>query len=171
MLLNDSRRDARLSTDGELVLLADQDRELWDAAEIDEGLRMLQRAEAMPGRGPYRLQAAIAACHARGADPAALERAYEALLEIDPSPVARLNHAVAVALAGDVERGLGLVDAIEGLEEYRHYHAARADLLRRLDRADEARASYARALELTAGGPERRFLARRLDDLAAATPE
>ena len=100
MLLQDSRRDARLSADGELVLLADQDRGLWDGRAIDEGLRMLERAESLRRPGPYQLQAAIAAGHAQGSDPPTLAAAYEALLRLDDSPVARLNHAVAVALAG-----------------------------------------------------------------------
>jgi RNA polymerase sigma-70 factor (ECF subfamily) len=134
MLLQDSRRDARLSAEGELVLLADQDRSLWDAREIDEGLRMLDRAEALRRPGPYQLQAAIAAGHAQLSSSETLAATYEALLQVDPSPVARLNHAVAVALAGDPERALELVDAIDGLDDYRHFHSARADLLRRLDR-------------------------------------
>ena len=162
MLLQDSRRDARLSADGELVLLADQDRSLWDARAIDEGLRMLGRAETQRRPGPYQLQAAIAAGHAQGSDAATLALAYEALLRLDRSPVARLNHAVAVALAGEVERGLSLAEAIQGLADYRHYHSARADLLRRLGRMAEAHDAYARALELTEDGPERRFLERRL---------
>ena len=162
MLLQDSRRDARLSADGELVLLADQDRSLWDARAIDEGLRMLGRAETQRRPGPYQLQAAIAAGHAQGSDAATLALAYEALLRLDRSPVARLNHAVAVALAGEVERGLSLAQAIQGLADYRHYHSARADLLRRLGRMAEAHDAYVRALELTEDGPERRFLERRL---------
>jgi RNA polymerase sigma-70 factor (ECF subfamily) len=162
MLLQDSRRDARLSADGELVLLADQDRSLWDARAIDEGLRMLGRAETQRRPGPYQLQAAIAAGHAQGSDAATLALAYEALLRLDRSPVARLNHAVAVALAGEVERGLSLAEAIQGLADYRHYHSARADLLRRLGRMAEAHDAYVRALELTEDGPERRFLERRL---------
>ena len=163
MLLQDSRRDARVSPDGELVLLADQDRGLWDMQAIDEGLRMLDRAEAQRRHGPYQLQAAIAAGHAQGSDPATLAATYEALLRLDGSPVARLNHAVAVALAGDVERGLALLEAIPGLDGYRHYHSARADLLRRLGRSEEARAAYVRAIELTDDGPERRFLETRLE--------
>lgn len=166
MLLQDSRRDARLSTDGELVLLADQDRSLWDGRAIDEGLRMLARAEAQRRPGPYQLQAAIAAGHAQGSDAATLALAYEALLRLDRSPVARLNHAVAVALAGDVEQGLALIEAVPGLAGYRHYHSARADLLRRLGRDCDARVAYLRALELTDDGPERRFLERRLADTA-----
>jgi len=171
MLLQDSRRDARLSQDGELVLLADQDRSLWDAREIEEGLRMLEHAATLLRPGPYQLQAAIAAGHAQGSSPETLAAAYEALLQVDPSPVARLNHAAAVALAGDPSRGLELVDAIEGLDGYRHFHSARADLLRRLERRDEAHAAYSRALELTDEGPERRFLERRLSETASLTPE
>ncbi len=162
MLLQDSRRDARLSPDGELVLLADQDRSLWDRAAIDEGLRMLARAEAQRRPGVYQLQAAIAAGHAQGSDAATLVAAYEALLRLDGSPVARLNHGVAVALAGDVGDGLALIEAVPGLDGYRHFHSACADLLRRLGREAEAREAYRRALELTEDGPERRFLERRL---------
>ncbi len=164
MLLQDSRRDARTSAEGELVLLADQDRGLWDRPAIDEGLRMLARAEAQRRPGPYQLQAAIAAGHAQGSDAATLVAAYEALLRLDGSPVARLNHGVAVALAGDVDEGLALIEAIPGLDGYRHFHSARADLLRRLGRAAEALDAYGRALELTEDGPERRFLERRLTD-------
>ncbi len=171
MLLQDSRRDARLSLEGELVLLADQDRSLWDTRAIDEGLRMLRRAEAQRRPGTYQLQAAIAAGHAQGSDPAVLAAAYGALLQLDGSPVARLNHGVAVALAGDVKGGLSLIEVIGGLEGYRPYHAARADLLRRLERLDEATSAYLRALELSEEGPERRFLERRLDETRAASPE
>ncbi|MEO5634741.1 RNA polymerase sigma factor [Gaiella sp.] len=162
MLLQDSRRDARLSPNGELVLLADQDRALWDRAAIDEGLRMLARAEAQRRPGVYQLQAAIAAGHAQGSDARTVVAAYEALLRLDGSPVTRLNHAVAVALAGEVEDGLALIEAIPGLDSYRHFHSARADLLRRLGRDAEAREAYRRALTLTEDGPEQRFLERRL---------
>jgi RNA polymerase sigma-70 factor (ECF subfamily) len=163
MLLQDSRRDARLSPEGELVLLADQDHRLWDMQAVDEGLRMLARAETQRRPGPYQLQAAIAAGHAQGSDAATLAAAYEALLRLDGSPVARLNHAVAVAFTGDVEQGLALIEAIPGLDGYRHYHSARADLLRRLGRQDEARGAYRSAIELTGDGPERRFLESRLE--------
>jgi RNA polymerase sigma-70 factor (ECF subfamily) len=166
MLLQDSRRDARLSADGELVLLADQDRDRWDARSIDEGLRMLARAEAQRRPGPYQLQAAIASGHAQGSDATTIAAAYEALIRLDPSPVARLNHAVAIALAGDVARGLSLVEDVAGLEEYRHYHAARADLLRRSGKLPEAHDAYLRTLELTDDGPERQFLERRLSETA-----
>ncbi len=163
MLLQDSRRDARLSADGDLVLLADQDRRLWDTRAIDEGLRMLARAEAQGRPGPYQLQAAIASGHAQDSDPMTLVAAYETLLQLDDSPVARLNHAVAVALAGDVLEGLLLIDAIPGLDGYRHFHSARADLLRRLGRESEARSAYRAAIALTDEGPERRFLEGRLE--------
>ena len=132
---------------------------------------MLERAESLRRPGPYQLQAAIAAGHAQGSDPAVLAAAYEALLELDPSPVARLNHAVAVALAGEPDRGLALVDGLDGLDEYRHFHSARADLLRRLGRSADAEAAYLRALELTDDGPEKRFLERRLREIRAGRPE
>jgi RNA polymerase sigma-70 factor (ECF subfamily) len=112
----------------------------------------------------YQLQAAIAAGHAQGSDAATLVAAYDALLRLDGSPVTRLNHGVSVALAGDVEQGLMLIEAIQGLDGYRHFHSARADLLRRLGREEEARDAYRRALELTEEGPERRFLERRLSE-------
>jgi RNA polymerase sigma-70 factor (ECF subfamily) len=165
LLLQDSRRRARVGPDGELVLLADQDRSLWDERTIDEGLRVLRRAEAHRRPGRYQLQAAIAAGHAEGADPATIAATYDALLEIDPSPVVRLNRAVAVALAGDVSRGLELIDGLEELDGYAYLHAARADLLRRLGRTDEAAESYRRALELTDNVTERRFLERRLREV------
>ena len=171
MLLQDSRRDARLSAAGELVLLADQDRSLWDARAIDEGLRMLDRAEAQRRPGPYQLQAAIAAGHAQGSDAATIAAAYEALLRVDCSPVVRLNHAVAVALAGDVDRGLALVDTLDGLDGYRHFHAARADLLRRAGRLAEAQVAYEHAIALTGDGPERLFLERRASELTAGPQE
>ena len=165
LLLQDSRRDARIDAAGDLVLLADQDRARWDRTEIDEGLHVLLRAEAYRRPGPYQLQAAIAAGHAEGADPASIAAVYEALEHVDPSPVVRLNHAVAVALAGDVERGLALIDAIEGLDGYAYLPAARADLLRRLGRPSDAAASYRTALALTDNAPERRFLERRLREI------
>ena len=167
LLLQDSRRDARLGADGDLVLLADQDRSLWDREEIEEGLRVLRRAEALRRPGPYQLQAAIAAGHAEGAEPGVIAGVYAALLRLDPSPVVRLNHAVAVALAGDVEGGLALMDGIEGLDGYSYLPAARADLLRRLGRSRDAAASYREALALTDNAPERRFLERRLREVGS----
>lgn len=165
MLLQDSRRAARVGPAGELVLLADQDRRLWDAREIDEGLRLLERARQRRSPGPYQLQAAIAAGHVQGSDPSVIAAAYLQLEAIDPSPIVRLNRAVAVALAGQVEGGLALIDAIEGLDGYHYLHGARADLLRRLGRRDEAIAAYERALAVTANEAERRFYAGRLDEL------
>ena len=167
LLLQDSRRAARIGADGELVLLADQDRSRWDRSRIDEGLRVLRRAEAQRRPGPYQLQAAIAAGHAEGADAATIAAVYELLERIDPSPVVRLNRAVALALAGEVEAGLALIDGIEGLDDYAYLHSARADLLRRLDRHDEAAAAYTRALELTDNARERAFLERRLVEVSA----
>jgi RNA polymerase sigma-70 factor (ECF subfamily) len=165
LLLQDARRDARVGPDGELVLLADQDRALWDTAAIEEGQRVLDRAAALRRPGPYQLQAAIAAGHAEGASPDVIAATYGALVQLDPSPIVRLNRAVAVALAGDVERGLSLIDEIEGLDGYSYLPAARADLLRRLDRRDEAAAGYREALALTDNAPERRFLERRLREV------
>ncbi len=166
LLLQDSRREARVGPDGELVLLADQDRALWDTRAIDEGLRVLRRAEAHGRPGQYQLQAAIAAGHAEGAEPGTIAAVYDALLQIDPSPVVRLNRAVAIALAGDVATGLELIDGLEDLGGYAYLHAARADLLRRIGRNDEAAASYRNALALTDNAPELRFLERRLREVA-----
>jgi RNA polymerase sigma-70 factor (ECF subfamily) len=165
LLLQDSRRAARVDASGELVLLADQDRSLWDTTRIDEGLRVLERALALRRSGPYQLQAVIAASHSRGADWQTILTAYDRLLELDPSPVVSLNRAVAVALSGSVEQGLGEIDGIAGLEGYAPYHSARADLLRRLGRDEEAAAEYRRAHELTASAAERRFYERRLGEL------
>jgi len=166
MLLQDSRRDARIGTDGELVLLDDQDRSLWNVARIDEGLRMLERAVSYRRPGPYQLQAAIAAATAEERPRDEIAALYDRLVELDPSPVVRLNRAVAIALAGDVERGLELLDGIEGLEDYLFLHAARADLLRRLGRHDESAAAYRRALRLTANEAEARYLERRLAEVS-----
>lgn len=168
LLLQDSRREARVGRDGELVLLAEQDRELWDRRSIDEGLRMLRRAEAHRRPGPYQLQAAIAAGHAEGTDPGTIAAVYDALVEIDPSPVVRLNRAVAIAIAGDVASGLELLAALEELSGYPYLHAARADLLRRLGHNEAAADSYRRALALTDNLPERRFLERRLHEVTGA---
>ncbi len=148
------------------MLLEDQDRSLWSAERIDEGLRVLERAVSLRRPGPYQLQAAIAAAHAEDRPRAEIVALYEALATIAPSPVVQLNHAVAVALAGDLDEGLALLDAIDGLEGYHLFHAARADLYRRLDRRDEAADSYRRALELTTSDPESRFLERRLAEVS-----
>ncbi len=166
LLLQDSRRAARVGPDGEIVLLDDQDRSLWDRARIDEGLRVLDRAVALGGLGPYQLQAAVAAAHAQDRPRDEIVALYDRLVAADSSPVVRLNRAVAVALAGDVGKGLALLDEIEGLESYRPLHAARADLHRRLDQRDEAASSYRRALELTGSDSETRYLERRLAEVS-----
>jgi RNA polymerase sigma-70 factor (ECF subfamily) len=168
LLLQDSRREARVGADGELVLLADQDRSLWDRRSIDEGLRVLRRAEAHRRPGPYQLQAAIAAGHAEGADPGTIAAVYDALVAFDPSPVVRLNRAVAIALAGDVAAALELIDGLDELSGYAYLHAARADLLRRLGRDGEAAGSYRAALALVDNAAERRFLERRLHEAERA---
>jgi RNA polymerase sigma-70 factor, ECF subfamily len=148
--------------DDELVLLEDQDRALWDAGRIDEGIRVLERAVSLGRPGPYQLQAAIAAAHAEGRPWEEIALLYDRLARLDPSPVVELNRAVAVALSGRMEEGLALIAELEELDGYHLLHAARADLLRRLDRREEAAASYRRALELTANETETRYLERRL---------
>ena len=161
LLFQDARRDARVR-DGALVLLEDQDRALWDAAEIDAGRRALRRALSLPARGPYLLQAGIAAAHSDGvSDWPQIALLYAQLTAIDPSPVVALNHAVAVAMADGPDAGLALVDGIAGLGDYYLFHSARADLLRRLGRGDEARDAYDRAIVLAPSDVERAFLAAR----------
>jgi RNA polymerase sigma-70 factor (ECF subfamily) len=162
MLLQDSRRAARTGPDGELVLLEDQDRSLWDSGRIEEGLRMLERAVSLRQAGPYQIQAAIAAAHAEGRPWDEIVVLYERLSMLEPSPVVDLNRAVAIALSGRIDEGLALMDRLEGLDGYHLLHAARADLLRRLDRREDAAASYRRALELTENEAETRYLERRL---------
>jgi RNA polymerase sigma-70 factor, ECF subfamily len=166
MLLQDSRRAARVGEHGEIVLLEDQDRSLWDRSRIDEGLRVLDRAASLRRPGPYQLQAAIAAAHAEDRPREEIVVLYDALATIDPSPVVRLNRAVAVALAGDVDRGLALIDEIDALQEYHLLHAARADLCRRLGRREEAAAAYRRAIELAANETETRYLEGRLAEVS-----
>ncbi len=174
MLLHDSRRMTRATPEGELVLLADQDRSRWDRDRIAEGVALLERALSSRRVGPYTLQAAIAAVHAQApsaeaTDWAEIAALYDVLLRLEPSPVVELNRAAAVAMRDGAEAGLALVDAILArgeLGDYHLAHAARADLCRRLGRREEARASYRRALELTRQGAERRFLERRLAELA-----
>ena len=165
MQLQDSRRDARVAPDGSLVLLEDQDRDLWDAEEIAAGKRALERALRLRRSGPYQLQAAIAALHTEPAtDWPQIAALYEALLRHTPSPVVELNRAVAVAMAESPKRGLELIQGLP-LEDYHLFHSTRADLLRRLGERDAARISYERALELTASPAERSFLERRLAEL------
>ena len=166
MLLHDARRDARLDAAGELVLLEDQDRSLWDRAHVAEGRRVLDRALRLRRPGPYQLQAAIASLHFEDeTDWPQIAELYARLGEVTPSPVVELNRAVAVAMAEGPERGLELIDAIEGLDAYRHLHSARADLLRRLGRGDDAAGAYRRALELADEPAERVFLERRLAEV------
>lgn len=175
MLLQQSRWAARTSDSGELVLLDHQDRSRWDAAQMAEGTALVECALASRRFGPYTLQAAIAAVHAEAPAPGATDweqivGLYDVLLRVDPSPVVELNRAAAVAMRDGPLAGLILVDAIldrGDLADYHLAHSARADLCRRLGRAAEARASYERALALTRQEPERRFLERRLAELAA----
>ena len=174
MLLHDSRRAARTSGSGELILLDQQDRSLWDRDQIAEGTKLLERALSSRRAGPYTIQAAIAAVHAGAPDAAATDWAeivglYGVLSRADGSPVIALNRAVAVAMRDGPEAGLVLIEAILGrgdLADYHPAHAARAELCRRLGRTADARASYERALTLARQEPERRFLERRLADLS-----
>jgi RNA polymerase sigma-70 factor, ECF subfamily len=172
MLLHDSRRDARVGPDGELVLLEDQDRSRWDLAEIAEGTALVERALALGGgSGPYTLQAFIAAEHTRGPDWRRVAAAYDRLLRIHGGPVVALNRAVAVAMASGPEAGLALMDELAGeLDGYHLFQSARADMLRRLDRRDEASAAYGRALGLATVPAERAFLRRRLDEVRGSDP-
>ncbi len=164
MLLHDSRRETRFA-DGELVLLGDQDRTRWNAAQIARGRAELDRVIALGGRGPYVLQAAIASLHAETpCDWAQIAALYAELARLTASPVVELNRAIAVAETEGPEAGLRIVDDL-GLADFRYLHATRAELLRRLGRTDEARAAYRRARDLTDDGAERRFLQRRLTDL------
>jgi RNA polymerase sigma-70 factor (ECF subfamily) len=173
MLLQESRRAARASPTGELILLDAQDRSLWDAAMIGEGTALVTRALSSRRFGPYTLQAAIAAVHAEAPDGAATDWAqivglYDVLLRIEPSPIVELNRAVAVAMRDGPAAGLKLVEVLLArgdLENYHLAHATRADLCRRLGKANEARSAYERALELSRLEPERRFLERRLAEL------
>jgi RNA polymerase sigma-70 factor (ECF subfamily) len=165
MLLHDARRAARVR-EGELVLLADQDRSLWDVAQLAEGRRALDRALALHGRGSYVLQAAIAALQTEErVDWREVALLYGELARVAPSPVVDLNQAVAVAEAEGAERGLALLESLD-LGDYRYLHSTRADFLRRLGRHEEARAAYERALALAATEHERRFLERRLAELS-----
>jgi RNA polymerase sigma-70 factor (ECF subfamily) len=164
MLLNDARSDARFA-DGTIVLLRDQDRSLWDLDEIEDGRRALDRAFSLGGRGPYALQAAIASLHVdEPPDWPEIAALYGELARATGSPVVELNRAAAVAEAGDPEAALALVDELE-LDEYHYLHATRAELMRRLDRIEDARSAYERALELVHSDAERRFLERQLAEL------
>jgi RNA polymerase sigma-70 factor (ECF subfamily) len=165
MLLDDARREARFES-GELVLLAQQDRARWDAALIARGRRALDRAFALHGRGSYVIQAAIASLHMEEPrDWPQIAGLYGELLRLTGSAVVELNRAIAVAEAEGAEPALALVDRLD-LDGYQYYHSTRADLLRRLGRAEEARAEYARALDLARTEPERRFLRRRVAEVS-----
>jgi len=174
MLLHESRRTARSSAEGELVLLDDQDRSLWNQEQIAEGLELVERALTSRRFGPYTLQAAIAAVHAEASSPAETDWSeivglYDVLLRVDPSPVVELNRAAAVAMRDGPEAGLTLIDAIlvrGDLLDYAPAHAARAELSRRLMRWSQAREAYELALELTRQEPQRHFLERRIAELA-----
>lgn len=172
MLLQNSRRRARVNDRGELVTLEEQDRSLWDRKEIDEGLRLVTHALTLGRVGKYQLQAAIAAVHCEASaagetDWPQIVALYEELMRFSSSPVIALNHAAAVAMAEDAENGLRLIDAAGSsgtLNNYYLFHAARADLLRRLNRLPEARAAYERALSLTTNLIEQNYIRRRLDE-------
>lgn len=175
MLLHDSRRIARISPAGDLIPLEEQDRRLWNHGQIDEGCAMVMQALRVPGVGPYRVQAAIAAVHAEAAsaeqtDWPQIIGLYDVLLRLSPSPVIELNRAAAVAMAVGAAEGLKLIDEIISRGELGQYHlaqAARADLLRRLGDVDNARQAYQLALDLAQQEPEMRFLRRRLAELMA----
>ncbi len=173
MLLHDSRRDARVNAAGELVLLEEQDRALWHRQQIDEGLKLVERALRLGRVGPYQLQAAIAAVHAEArtaeeTDWRQIAALYRELARADDSPVVSLNHAVAVAMSEGMDRGLAIIDELGSdgeLDSYHLYHAARADLLRRTGSRDKALEEYERALSLTSNAVERRYLRRRVAEL------
>lgn len=166
MLLHDARRAARYTTEGDLVLLPDQDRDLYDRTKIETGRTLLDRALALHGRGPYVLQAAIASLHVeQPTDWDEISALYAELRRLTASPVVELNRAVAVAETTGPLAALELVDALR-LDNYRYFHSTRGELLRRLGRTGEAHEAYRRALALTPAGPEHRFLERRLADTA-----
>lgn len=176
MLLHESRRAARTSPSGEIILFADQDRSLWNKDQIAEGALLVERALSSAQLGPYSIQAVIAAKHARAihadaTDWAAIVGLYDLLLQAEPSPVVELNRAVAIAMRDGPEAGIALIDAILGrgeLGQYHFAHSARADLFRRLGRKDEARAAYELALSLATQEPERRFLEKRIKETSSA---
>lgn len=170
MLLHDSRRETRLNAEGELVLLDEQDRTRWDQAKIREGIAVLDEALALKDPGPYQVQAAISALHAEAATPDATDwpqimALYDTLAAMMPSPVVEVNRAVAVAMARGPREGLALLHRIDGLDHYYPYHAARADLLRRMNQREAAADAYRRALELCGNSAERAYLQRRLDEM------
>ncbi len=175
MLLHDSRRNARVGAEGELITLEEQDRSRWDRAEMDRGFALVETALRLQNIGPYQLQAAIAAIHAHAAnfeqtDWTEVVALYQQLANISPSPVIALNHAVAIAMSEGAARGLTLIDELGStgqLLDYYLFHAARADLLRRLGRGAEAAEAYVRALDLAGNPVEQAYLRRRLAQLKA----
>jgi RNA polymerase sigma-70 factor (ECF subfamily) len=178
MLLHEARRPARANANGEIILLEDQDRSLWNRAQIDEGIELVEQAIQSRRFGPYTLQAAIAAVHAEAREAGSTDwrqivGLYDVLLRTDPSPIVELNHAAAVAMSEGPAAGLALIDAIlvrGDLADYHLAHAARGDLCRRLGRVAESIKSYQTALTLAAQEPERRFIRRRLDELKTTSP-
>jgi RNA polymerase sigma-70 factor (ECF subfamily) len=165
MLINDARRDARFA-EGTVVLLRDQDRSLWDFDQIDEGRTTLDRALALGGRGPYVVQAAIAALHAdEPPDWPQIAALYAELARLTGSPVVELNRAAAIAEAGDAEAALVLVERLDELDRYHYLHSTRAELLRRIGRVEDARAAYDHALKLVHSDAERHFIERQLAEL------
>lgn len=173
MLLHDSRRDARVNAEGELAPMEEQDRSLWHREQIVEGLELVDKAMRMGRVGPYQLQAAIAALHAEATKPEETDwkqiaALYQALKELHPSPIVALNHAVAVALGEGLEEGLRQIEKLGAsgeLDSYHLYHAACADLLRRMGKREQALEEYDRALALTGNAVERRYLRRRIAEL------
>ena len=173
MLLQNSRREARVNKQGELVTLEEQDRSLWNTAEIEEGVSLVQKALRLRRVGNYQLQAAIAAVHAEAktadeTDWRQIVALYEELMRITSSPIVALNHAAAVAMAEGFEKGLALIDAVGTLQNYYLFHASRADLLRRLHRYDEAIAAYETALSLTTNLIEQNYIRGRLFKISAS---
>jgi RNA polymerase sigma-70 factor (ECF subfamily) len=176
MLLHDSRRDARVNDRGELVTLEEQDRSRWDREEIEEGLRLVEQALRLRRVGPLQLQAAIAAVHAEAQTPGETDwpqivALYEELMRINPSPIVALNQAAAVAMSEGFEQGLMLIEkagASGKLDDYYLFHAARADLLRRLNRLPEAATAYSRAAALTTNQVEQQYVRRRLREVTRA---
>ena len=173
MLLQDSHRDARMNEDGELVTLEEQDRSRWDAVEIEEGLRLVQTALPLGRVGAYQIQAAIAAVHAEAktaseTDWPQIVALYKELIRINSSPIVALNHAAAVAMSEGFEKGLSLIEevgAVGKLEHYYLFHAARGDLLRRLNRFEESTTAYTRALQLTTNFVEQQYIRKRLSEV------
>jgi RNA polymerase sigma-70 factor (ECF subfamily) len=175
MLLHDARRAARLDAEGDLILLEEQDRSLWDRGQIAEALKLVEEALSEQA-GPYAVQAAIAAIHCKAERPEETDwrkilQLYDLLERMQPTPVVSLNRAVAVAMVEGPRAGLqALENVAKELQEYHLFHAARADFLRRSDRMGEAAESYRRALELVTNESERRYLERRLEEVEAARP-